>query len=79
MIAPAKEPKQAGAAALLSIGRAAARLGVSERTLRYYEEIGLLSPAGHTPGRIRRYSEADMARVERIRELRDLMGFNLDE
>ncbi|MGH9055030.1 MAG: MerR family transcriptional regulator [Acidimicrobiales bacterium] len=79
MIASATEFKQEGNQALVSIGRAAARLGVSERTLRYYEEIGLLAPVDHTPGRIRRYSEAEMARVGRIKELRDLMGFNLDE
>jgi DNA-binding transcriptional MerR regulator len=64
---------------LLGIGKAAAECGVSERALRYYEEIGLLTPAGATPGGMRRYSDADLSRVRRIRELQSLLGFNLDE
>lgn len=64
---------------LLRIGEAALRLGVSERALRYYEEIGLVVPAHHSPGGNRRYGEAELARVRRIRELQDLMGLNLDE
>jgi MerR family transcriptional regulator, repressor of the yfmOP operon len=64
---------------LLGIGAAAARLGVSERALRYYQQLGLLTPSGRTPGGLRRYSAGDLARVERIRELQTLLGFNLDE
>ena len=64
---------------LLGIGLAASRAGVSERALRYYQELGLLTPSGCTPGGMRRYSEADLARVARIRELQTLLGFNLDE
>lgn len=64
---------------LLRIGEAALRLGVSERALRYYEELGLVVPAHHSPGGNRRYGEAELARVRRIRELQDLMGLNLDE
>jgi DNA-binding transcriptional MerR regulator len=63
----------------LRIGEAAARGGVSCRTLRYYEELGLLAPAGRTPGGARRYGEADLARLAHIRELRDDLGFNLEE
>jgi DNA-binding transcriptional MerR regulator len=63
----------------LRIGEAAARVGVSCRTLRYYEELGLLSPSERTPGGARRYSEDDVARLAHIRELQELMGFNLDE
>jgi DNA-binding transcriptional MerR regulator len=69
-----EEPDQ-----LLGIGAAATRAGVSERALRYYEELGLLTPAGRTPGGMRRYSEDDLARVARIRELQTLLGLNLDE
>jgi DNA-binding transcriptional MerR regulator len=61
------------------IGEIAEAAGVSTRTLRYYEELGLLSPSGHSPGGARRYSDSDLARVLRIRELQDLVGFNLDE
>jgi len=61
------------------IGEVARQTGVSTRTLRYYEELGLLRPSGHSPGGARRYSGDDVARVKRIRELQDLVGFNLDE
>ena len=64
---------------LLGIGAAATRVGVSERALRYYQELGLLVPACTTPGGLRRYSEDDIARVARIRELQTLLGLNLDE
>jgi MerR family transcriptional regulator, repressor of the yfmOP operon len=64
---------------LLGIGAAAARAGVSERALRYYQQLGLLVPACTTPGGLRRYSESDLARVARIRELQTLLGLNLDE
>lgn len=63
----------------LRIGEAAARAAVSVRTLRYYEELGLLTPSAHSPGGARRYAEEDVARLARIRELKDLLGFNLDE
>lgn len=68
-----------GYAGELRIGEAAARVGVSSRTLRYYEELGLLTPSGRTPGGARRYTDDDIARLEHIRELQELMGFNLDE
>jgi MerR family transcriptional regulator, repressor of the yfmOP operon len=64
---------------LLSIGAAAALSGVSERALRYYQELGLITPCARTPGGLRRYSEDDLARVARIRELQTLLGLNLDE
>lgn len=66
-------------ARLLGISKAAAQCGVSQRALRYYQQIGLLTPTGSTPGGLRRYSEADLDRVRRIRELQALLGFNLDE
>jgi DNA-binding transcriptional MerR regulator len=64
---------------LLGIGAAAARAGVSERALRYYQELGLITPCGCTPGGMRRYSEDDLSRVARIRQLQTLLGLNLDE
>ena len=60
------------------IGEVAAQAGVSTRTLRYYQELGLLDPAGASPGGSRRYSAQDVARLERILELRSVMGFDLD-
>jgi MerR family transcriptional regulator, repressor of the yfmOP operon len=63
---------------LLGIGAAATRLGVSERALRYYQELGLVTPRT-TRGGLRRYSADDLARVARIRELQTVLGLNLDE
>jgi DNA-binding transcriptional MerR regulator len=65
-------------AATYRIGEVAERLGVSTRTLRYYEEVDLIVPSGKSPGGSRRYSEADIARIERVLELRNVMGFELD-
>jgi DNA-binding transcriptional MerR regulator len=64
---------------LLRIGEAAERAGVSCRTLRYYEELELLVPAGHSAGGARRYTSEDIARLLRIRELQELLGFDLVE
>ena len=63
----------------LRIGEAAQLAGVSPRTLRYYQELGLLEPSGRTPGGARRYDKTDVDRLCRIRELQELMGFNLEE
>lgn len=69
----------AGVPALRRIGEAAELTGVSERTLRYYEQVGLVAPTSYSAGGIRLYGDAEIARVQRIRELQSLMGFNLDE
>jgi DNA-binding transcriptional MerR regulator len=61
------------------IGEVAEQVGVTTRTLRYYEELGLVTPSSRRAGASRRYTEADIARVLRIRELQAVMGFNLDE
>lgn len=60
------------------IGEVAQQAGVSPRTLRYYQELGLLDPSGTSPGGSRRYSARDVARLRRILELRDVMGFDLE-
>jgi DNA-binding transcriptional MerR regulator len=65
--------------ALYTIGQVATRTGFTKRTLRYYEEVGLLPPTGRTEGNYRRYSEADIERLERIKNLRGLLGFSLNE
>jgi DNA-binding transcriptional MerR regulator len=61
------------------IGEIAEDLGLSTRTLRYYEELGLLTPSDYSKGGSRRYVEADRQRILRIRELQAIMGFNLEE
>jgi len=63
----------------IRISDAAARAGVSPRTLRYYEELGLLSPSLYTSGGERRYTNDDLGQLERILELREVLGMNLDE
>ena len=63
----------------MRISDAAARAGVSPRTLRYYDELGLLSPSEYTSGGERRYREADLVQLQRILELREALGMNLDE
>ncbi len=66
------------AAPLLAIGAVARRAGVTTRTLRYYQEIGLLQPSGVTTRGNRLYSDPDIERLQRILELRDVMGFDLE-
>jgi len=62
---------------LFTIDQVSARTGLTKRTLRYYEEVGLLPPTGRTEGNYRRYNEEDIQRLERIKKLRDLLGFSL--
>ena len=64
---------------LFTIEQVATRTGFTKRTLRYYEEMGLLPPTGRTIGNYRRYSEADIQRLQRIKNLRDLLGFSLTD
>ena len=63
----------------IRISDAATRVGVSARTLRYYEELGLLTPSLYTPGGERRYTSEDLAHLQRILELREVLGMNLEE
>jgi DNA-binding transcriptional MerR regulator len=70
--------RQADEAALHAIGEIASRAGVTTRTLRYYQEMGLLHPSGVTRRGNRLYSDADVERLRRILELRDVMGFDLE-
>lgn len=62
-----------------TIEQVAQRTGMTKRTLRYYEEMGLLPPTGRTEGNYRRYSEEDIRLLKRIKELRDLLGFSLTD
>ena len=65
--------------ATLQIGEVAERTGVTQRTLRFYEEKGLLKPPTRMEGGFRLYSEADIQRVEEIKRLQKLLGFTLAE
>lgn len=59
------------------IDEVANRTGLTPRTMRFWEEKGLLPPPVRTEGGIRLYSEADITRLIRIREMRDLLGLSL--
>jgi DNA-binding transcriptional MerR regulator len=63
--------------AYLQIGEVAERTGVTQRTLRFYEEKGLLRPPSRMDGGFRLYSEEDVKRVEMVRRLQDLLGVTL--
>jgi DNA-binding transcriptional MerR regulator len=77
--APAREEPRRPAEEYARIEQVAARTGLTKRTLRYYEEIGLLSPPTRTEGGYRLYSEADIQHLLRIKRLKDLLGFSLAE
>src|SRR3954451_4143909 len=65
--------------ALLRIQEVAAALGLTARTIRYYEELGLLTPAARSEGDYRLYDEDDVERLRFIKDLRDDAGFSLAE
>jgi DNA-binding transcriptional MerR regulator len=68
------------AGAELRIGEVAKLAGTTPRTIRYYEEIGLLPlPAGRQPGAHRTYAEADVERLTELLRLKDLLGLSLEE
>ena len=52
---------------------------MTQRTLRFYEEKGLLKPPTRMEGGFRLYSEADVLRVEQVKRLQQLLGFTLAE
>ncbi|MBX6383782.1 MAG: MerR family transcriptional regulator [Microbispora sp.] len=62
---------------LVQIGEVAERLGLSLRTIRHYEEVGLVVPA-RTRGGFRLYSEDDVQRLALIKRMKPL-GFTLEE
>lgn len=63
----------------LQIGEAASLTHLTQRTLRFYEERGLLHPPERMQGGFRLYSPADIERIERIKQLKELLGFSLWE
>jgi DNA-binding transcriptional MerR regulator len=66
-------------ARLLRINEVAADTGLTTRTIRYYEEIGLLEPAARSDGDYRLYDASDLDRLQFIRSLRDDAGFSLSQ
>lgn len=62
----------------MQIGEVAERTGLSLRTIRYYEEVGLVTPSARTRGGFRVYSETDAARLELVKRMKSL-EFTLEE
>ena len=62
----------------MHIGELAERAGMSLRTIRHYDEVGLLVPSGRTSGGFRVYTEQDLERLLVIRRMKPL-GFTLEE
>jgi MerR family copper efflux transcriptional regulator len=62
----------------MHIGELADRAGMSLRTIRHYDEVGLLVPSGRTTGGFRVYTAQDLERLLVIRRMKPL-GFTLDE
>jgi MerR family transcriptional regulator, repressor of the yfmOP operon len=64
----------------LRIGEVAEQVGVTPRTIRYYEELGLLGGGeGRTKGEHRHYGDTDVVRLRELIRLRDLLGLSLEE
>lgn len=63
---------------LLKIGEVADRVGLSLRTIRFYEEEGLVVPETRTSGGFRLYGAAAVARLELIKRMKPL-GFSVEE
>ena len=62
----------------MKIGDLAARSGVTVKTLRFYEEMGLLPSAGRSPGGYRLFADDSLRRLDFIRRLKSL-GLSLEE
>lgn len=62
-----------------SVDSVVQRLGVTSRTLHYYEELGLIPEVARTNGGHRMYNEATVKRIEQILELKETLGFSLKE
>ncbi|KTR54006.1 MerR family transcriptional regulator [Curtobacterium oceanosedimentum] len=62
----------------MHIGELADRTGLSNRTIRHYDEVGLLHPSGRTEGGFRLYTDTDLARLLIIRRMKPL-GFTLEQ
>jgi DNA-binding transcriptional MerR regulator len=77
-MAETKGPEEAPVR-LLRIQEAAVEVGLTARSVRYYEELGLLRPAARSEGAYRLYDETDLERLRFIKGLRDDAGFSLAE
>ena len=63
---------------MMKIGEVAEATGLSLRSIRHYDDVGLVPPSGRSEGGFRLYTEADVQRLLRIMRITPL-GFSLDE
>ncbi len=71
-------PGATGSVVTMHIGELAEKTGLSLRTIRHYDEVGLLKASARTDGGFRLYSPDDFTRLMLIRRMKPL-GFTLDE
>jgi DNA-binding transcriptional MerR regulator len=62
----------------MQIGEVAERTSLSLRTIRYYEEVGLVPPSARSQGGFRLYTDSDVERLEVVKRMKPL-DFSLDE
>ncbi|WP_200951165.1 MerR family transcriptional regulator [Nocardioides sp. Root140] len=72
------EPAAADGPAVMHIGEVATRTELSLRSLRHWDEVGLLRPSGRTDGGFRLYTESDVEKILVIRRMKPL-GFTLEQ
>lgn len=75
---PADTTASDAAPAVMHIGDVAARTELSLRSLRHWDDVGLLRPSGRTEGGFRLYTEADVEKILVIRRMKPL-GFTLEQ
>lgn len=75
---PSSSIARAEAGRTIRIGEVADRLGLSLRSIRYYDETGLVTPTARTSGGFRLYSEADVQRLLLIMQMKPL-DFTLEQ
>jgi DNA-binding transcriptional MerR regulator len=76
---PATSAPGPGVAAPLRIQEVAELVGLTARSIRYYEEMGLLSPSARSAGAYRLFDQLDIDRLRFIKGLRDDAGFSIAE
>ena len=77
-VQPTGESSSAVAAAVMHIGDVAARTELSIRSLRHWDDVGLIRPSGRTDGGFRLYTPADVEKIMTIRRMKPL-GFTLEQ
>lgn len=63
----------------LKIDQVAVQSGLTKRTIRYYEEIGILMPPQRSEGGIRYYNQEHIELLKRIKDIKDALGLSLEE